>query len=146
MPEETTTTITGTVSLNETQFNEIMAALNAIKIATESFNTEFKHWHRSHEHLRGHNCSDISLTCGGAFIPYDNIPPLATILSMEYMCNEDRDGNGKIYGYDFDILDDGTKPLALASMSNMETWLQPPIMITWQQYVDWARGTGSNPL
>jgi hypothetical protein len=71
---------------------------------------------------------------GGASSP----PPAYAKLIGEYQGNEDLDGNGKVYGKDFKITDDDTKPPALTSIEQDPDWVDPPEAgnMTWQEYLD----------
>jgi hypothetical protein len=72
---------------------------------------------------------------------------LAQELIFEYISNEDRDGNGKVYKYDFDFYPEN-KPLVLAMLRLCGVIIQPSTykMITWDSYVDWKNHGGTDPL
>jgi hypothetical protein len=55
----------------------------------------------------------------------------------EFVDNVDGDGNGKIYGYDFIIKDDGDKPSTLVSIEHCADWITPPLVIPWSEYIAW---------
>jgi hypothetical protein len=115
-----------------------------------AFSPVFIHWHMSHEHPRTHSCSDVGHICGAMFnasaVTYTR--PLASILQMEFMHNEDMDGNGKVYKYDFDFYNDGTKPIALQEMRFDDSFAYnlSNVLITWESYVNWSHHGGPDPL
>lgn len=72
-------------------------------------------------------------------------PPYAAILITEYMANEERDGNAKIYGYDFKIrADDDDKPKMLKGIETSPDWTEPPEIVDWADLLAWHQG-GSAP-
>jgi len=102
------------------------------------------HNHNSHDHPRAHTCAssyssyyaDYINTCGSS--TQGNQLPLASRLINEFLFNEDMDGNGKVYGYDFKISNSDTnKPPVLTAIESNPDWTDPTCSITWQQYKDW---------
>lgn len=65
--------------------------------------------------------------------------PAATTLTSEFYNNQDLDGNGKIYGYDFKITDDNSKPskkpIILCIVEKSPYWTNPTTEITWSAFV-----------
>jgi hypothetical protein len=103
-----------------------------------------QHIHSSHWHQRGHQCQDISLDCGGPF-KLQSAPYAATLVN-EFFANQDMDGNGKVYGYDFKIEDSATKPPMLNSVEINDAWTDPDISVSWDELLLWSNGDGPDPL
>lgn len=61
--------------------------------------------------------------------------PYYVPLINEFMGNEDRDGDGKLYGRDFKITDDDKKPIALKGLEEHPDWIEPTETITWPDYI-----------
>lgn len=73
------------------------------------------HLHRHHKHPKAHAlCTEIPSNCGDSFFG-DSIPK-SIKLAMEFESNEDQDGNTKIFGRDFTILEDEDTPLVLKNL------------------------------
>jgi len=67
--------------------------------------------------------------------------PYAAVLVTEYMANEERDGNLKIYGYDFKIRkDDPEKPKMLKGFETAPDWVEPPEIVDWLPLLAWRQG------
>lgn len=62
-------------------------------------------------------------------------PEKAEKLVSEFYNNEDLDGNGKIYGYDFKIKDDNKKPVILNIVEKSPYWINPTSEIDWDTFV-----------
>lgn len=64
--------------------------------------------------------------------------PKATLLTSEFYNNQDLDGDGKIYGYDFKISDDDSKPpkkpIILCIVEKSPYWTNPTIEISWEEF------------
>lgn len=112
-----------------------------------NLNSVISHWHRSHLHCASHYVENLSVGGGRPLTCSSNIIPYSSELVLEYMCNEDMDGNGKIYGRDFGIMNDGNKPAMLVNMElGLADWKNPPKMVTWNSLYKWRKSSGSNPL
>ena len=61
--------------------------------------------------------------------------PYYVPLVNEFMGNEDRDGDGKLYGKDFKITDDEDKPIALKGLEEHPDWVEPQETINWLDYI-----------
>ena len=61
-------------------------------------------------------------------------PELAEKLVSEFYNNEDLDGNGLIYGYDFKITDDSKKPAVLNILEKSPYWINPTTEKTWDDF------------
>lgn len=92
------------------------------------------HIHDGHWHQSKHECPDVPSGCGKDSSV--QTPPLASSLVQEYMANEDMDGNGKVYGFDFKIEDDGNKPPMLKGLEDQPEWPNPSESMTWDEYKD----------
>lgn len=90
------------------------------------------HIHDSHKHIHQHNCSEIPSACGVPLIPSEQ--PAATKLITEFMGNEDLDGNGLIYGYDFKITDGNDKPALLDGIESNPKFTAT-VEMTWADYL-----------
>lgn len=90
------------------------------------------HIHRHHEHSKGHySCRNIPSDCGDYF--FGTSVPLAFKLLQEVESGEDFDGNGKIYGTDFEI--DPTQdmpPILNNLMTNVNK--NPPLRVSWANF------------
>jgi hypothetical protein len=65
---------------------------------------------------------------------------------MEYMGSEDLDGNGKVFGVDFALKDDDSKPTSLKSLDSSIARLGLP-EISYADYKTWMEDeTAPNPL
>jgi len=68
-----------------------------------------------------------------------SVIPKATLLTSEFYNNQDLDGNGKIYGYDFKISDDDSKPpkkpVILCIVEKSPYWTNPTSEMTWDAFV-----------
>ena len=111
-----------------------------------TMSTHYVHWHRQHEHNVSHVCSSTSTDCGNVYIASSRIPPYATILAQEYATNEDRDGNNRVYGYDFGILPTNDKPMMLNSMENTPNWNVQSVQVSWSDLMKWFTGQGPEPV
>ena len=99
---------------------------------------EINHVHGAHLHCKTHTCETIPTTCGKPMhCGGGSKGSPAAILMGEFMDNVDGDGNGKIYGHDFIISDDGDKPTTLVSIEGSADWVTPPLVITWSAYLAW---------
>ena len=97
-----------------------------------------KHDHDSHLHAFPHAGVTVPTTIGSDTSSAIT-PPKAASLIAEYMGNQDLDGNGAIYGYDFMIIGtDPEKPNMLKSIEGMSTWTDPASKITWAAYLIWV--------
>lgn len=103
-----------------------------------------QHIHTSHWHQRGHTCTDNSVSCGNMF-KIQSAPYAATLVN-EFFANQDMDGNGKVYGFDFKIEDSASKPPMLNSVELNEAWADPDTSVNWDDLLAWSNGTGSDPL
>jgi hypothetical protein len=63
--------------------------------------------------------------------------PYAATLVNEFMCSQDLDGNDKIYGYDFGIIDSYDKPYILSAVQNNESWGDPTLLVNWNELLTW---------
>lgn len=90
------------------------------------------HIHDSHLHQAGHSSATIPADAGG---PQQVVTlPLASLLAQEYMSNEDKTGNGEVYGYDYQIdLTDQEAPPILVSLADSNTWPNPTEKKTWEE-------------
>lgn len=63
--------------------------------------------------------------------------PKASVLVSEYMGNQDLDGNGLVYGFDFYITEDDTIPKMLLKIQQTSDFDKTGLTeMTWQQYLD----------
>lgn len=93
------------------------------------------HLHRHHEHPYAHSSAKkIPFLDGGYF--FGGGIPRAFQLIQEMQIGEDTDGNGKVYGKDFEIdtNDDGA-PMVLVNMGNVYN-NKSNITIKWDDYVN----------
>jgi len=108
----------------------------------------FIHWHKQHLHNYGHTCAsgfNVS-ACGDD--SHNNLISQAAILIQEFMFNADLDGNDKIYGFDFKILNtDTNKPPVLVDIENNPNWSDTRICcnITWAQFTAWMGNSALTP-
>lgn len=90
------------------------------------------HTHRHHEHSKGHfSCRTIPLGCGDYF--FGTSLPLAFKLLQEVESDEDFDGNGKVFGTDFEL--DPTQdmpPVLVNILTNVNK--NPPVRVSWANY------------
>lgn len=91
------------------------------------------HTHRHHEHARGHSsCKSIPFGCGDYYFGNFAVP-IAIKLLQEIQTGEDVDGNGKIYGTDFEI--DPTQdmpPILQTMMENLNNNI--PTRVSWANF------------
>lgn len=103
------------------------------------------HSHNSHDHILAHSCigsynantGEFYKSCGSNTLP--QLITRASILIQEFLFNEDLDGNEKVYGYDFKIIDSDTnKPPVLTQLESNSEWNDPDCcQITWEEFNDW---------
>ena len=90
------------------------------------------HTHRHHEHAKGHSsCRNIPLGCGDYF--FGQSVPIAFKLLQELEAGEDFDGNGKIYGTDFEIDPTQDMPPILANMVTSVS-KTPSVRVSWENF------------
>lgn len=95
-------------------------------------NLKLANIHDAHWHPTAHQASNLS-TSGGPTMSSE--PPKATKLMNEFMGNEDMDGNGLVYGYDFKITDSATKPPMLSAVEANPNWTDPDTEMSWEDYL-----------
>lgn len=71
--------------------------------------------------------------------------PASNVLSMEYFSSEDLDDNGKIFGVDFILTDDDSKPLSIKNLDYVVASLGLP-EISYSDYKSWMEDGGTDPL
>ena len=108
----------------------------------------FIHWHKQHLHDYGHTCASgfNSTNCGSNAL--NNLISKSAILIQEFMFNEDLDGNGKTYGFDFKIKNtDTNKPPILIDIEQNPNWSDTRIccQITWAQFLAWDADSDDSP-
>ncbi len=124
------------------KFSEKMAANNQRSIL------EFiSHVHDSHRHPDRHECHDIPADCGGMVGGGNLISELsyAPTLVLEYITNQDLDGNNKIYGHYFKIRNSQEKPQILNDIEKQLHWIEPNIQVEWSAMLAWSRDPGNVP-
>ncbi|MEA3357655.1 MAG: hypothetical protein U9Q67_04435, partial [Patescibacteria group bacterium] len=97
-----------------------------------------KHIHDSHWHRNPHLAQDTDVGLGDRFGP-DPVPVVNTLIS-EFVGNEDLDGNGEIYGFDFKIDPaDPDFPPALESIENHPRCTATELVL-WSDFLATIRG------
>lgn len=91
------------------------------------------HMHMSHSHNLPHNTSMESPYGSNSFKPLT--PSSAGILINEFMSKEDLDGNSKIYGIDFIIINDSTRPSILNNVTK-ELTRTVKNYVSWNNFID----------
>lgn len=88
------------------------------------------HLHRHHKHPKAHVlCTEIPTGCGDTF--FGDTVPKSIKLAMEFESNEDQDGNTKIFGRDFGIIDDDDTPIVLKNLIDPQR-RPPQALATWE--------------
>lgn len=100
------------------------------------------HMHDSHWHKSEHSASEVPSGLGE---PSKSDAPYASVLVNEFVCQQDMDSNGKIYGYDFAIKDSNDKPFVLDSVESNPKWQSPDITVEWNELLTWFKDPESNP-
>jgi hypothetical protein len=103
------------------------------------------HSRHKHEYPHNHTQYDESVSPAGSATNSTKIS-LCTILAMEYNVNQDQDGNGKVYGFDFVIKDDGNKPPALQQMESSTLFPTPSASVSWSTLLAWYLSGGTSPI
>jgi hypothetical protein len=99
-----------------------------------------EHLHDCHWHLFKHSVEDGYLIDKGSWGEDAGSGGIkASVLVMEFVGNEDVDDNGLIYGYDFKIIDDETKPPMLIQLELHQSWDETRWLesanMTWAAYL-----------
>jgi hypothetical protein len=86
----------------------------------------------------GYGDTDPGGDTGGTGTTAGSKIPKATLLASEFYNNQDLDANGKIYGYDFKIKDDDSKPskkpIILCIVEKSPYWTNPTTEISWEEF------------
>ena len=92
------------------------------------------HLHRHHQHPKGHtSCKTIPLNCGSTFFGF--ALPRSFQLANEFQSNEDYDGNGKIYGKDFEIEIDENTPTILTALTTNPLRTSSKNKVKWSDFI-----------
>ena len=93
------------------------------------------HVHNQHKHPFGHKYQSLDNRFGDIWA-YNSPMTKASFLLNEFINKEDLDGDGQIYGYDFQITDD-TVPVCLKYLPDLPEWPNPgpTTFITWDDYI-----------
>lgn len=94
-----------------------------------------RHIHNNHNHALIHGVNNTEIGIPGSHQQQDiSSITLANQLCSEFISNIDVDGNGKIYGYDFKMIDNEHCPTILKTLENMEAWQDPELEVDWNEF------------
>jgi len=126
----------------ESKQDSVIELLNLNNNALNSLYTNVTHFtdhvHNQHLHTYPHKVTEFTDDPGAKNIAM--LPDPTSVLLQEYNAGRDIDGNGLIYGIDFVIEDDDTKPLILNALESTANWNFPDRKMKYTDFLnslDW---------
>jgi hypothetical protein len=126
----------------ENKQDTIISILNINNNTMNSIYTDMmyfvRHIHNQHLHTYPHKSLEFTDDTGAKNIAM--LPDPTSILLQEFNSGRDIDGNGLVYGMDFVIEDDDTKPIILYALESSDNWSFPRNKIKYEDFLnslDW---------